>query len=167
MSSGAASGNMDKTVDVRVVYLDDDPDDRMGTERVDGERTTYTINAEHTLQQAVREMYPAFPGRCTWVTLRRGYDRVHLWDRSQGASALDDQNFYSTLRSGDEVEIYVDWRRPLGPKASGSGGAGEPPRDERSNRGHGPWCGPDGKHACVGCMLATLGALGENFSGPV
>ena len=146
--------NRNKTVSVRMVYIDDDP------ARVDGPLTEYTINWWNTLQQAVRAMYPAFPGVCMWVVRRRGLDRVHLWERSQDAGAFDEQNFYPTLGSGDEIEIYVDNRQPRGPKASVSDGAGEPPRDGRSDRGHGPWCGPDGKHACVGCMLATLGQLG-------
>ena len=163
--------NRNKTVSVRMVYIDDDP------ARVDGPLTEYTINWWNTLQQAVRAMYPAFPGVCMWVVRRRGLDRVDLWEHSGAASAFDEQNFYPTLRHGDEIEIYVDNRQPRGPKASVPGGAGGPPRDGRSdrgvpdgaggpprdgrsNRGHGPWCGPDGKHACVGCMLATLGKLG-------
>ena len=140
---------------VRLVYIDDAP------ARVDGPVTDYTINWWYTLQQAVRAKYPAFPGVCMWVVRMRGPDRVHLWERSQDASAFDEQNFYPTLRSGDEIEIYVNNRQPRGPKASVSGGAGGPPRDGRSDRGHGPWCGPDGKHACVGCMLATLARVSE------
>ena len=64
--------NINKTIQVRLV-------ESTGGVRNAHAPTTHTINAEHTVQQAVRATYPAFPGACRQVVLRRA-GNLHLWD---------------------------------------------------------------------------------------
>jgi hypothetical protein len=98
--------NVDKTVTVRLV-------DSTGGVRNEHPPTTHTINAEHTVQQVVRATYPAFPGACRRVVLRRR--GLNLWDRTPHGCAFFSRDRYDTLRGGDEVDIEVETEKPDGP----------------------------------------------------
>jgi hypothetical protein len=106
--------------------------------------TTQTINAEHTVQQAVRATYPAFPGACRQVVLRRA-GGLHLWDRMPHGCAFFSRDRYDTIRDGDEVDIEVETEKPDGPgffqaRLPGAGAAGgghsahEPPIGPQARR---------------------------------
>ena len=110
--------------------------------------TPHIINAEHTLQEAIRQEYGVFPGRCQLIQLRRPvyddnnmlvpaglaataagvntrpiviFERPNAWrpdytqrDKDE-ASAFFKQCLHMNLRTGDEVTIILDGRKPGGP----------------------------------------------------
>jgi hypothetical protein len=63
---------------------------------------TYTINTDHSVQQAVWATYPAFPLSCSRVLITRG-PRL-LWDPTWAGFLT---HTYDTIREGDVVEIQV------------------------------------------------------------
>jgi hypothetical protein len=110
--------------------------------------TPHIINAEHTLQEAIRQEYGVFPGRCQLIQLRRPvyddnnvqvpgglaavaaglhprpiviFERSHAWDVNytqrdkDETSAFFMQCLHMNLRTGDEVTIILDGRKPDGP----------------------------------------------------
>jgi hypothetical protein len=105
----AADGEevVDKSVRVRVITLD-------GFSREYGEWTTHTINAGHTVQQAVQEAYELFPGKCHEVYCRRAGERLgfELWDEGEWVSA----DLYDSVVEGDGIDIMVHECKPGGPK---------------------------------------------------
>jgi len=102
--------NISKTITIRTVYST-----RTGVRTTIKERT-YTIDAQHTLQQAVRREYP-LPGVC--MTVERVRDRVRLWDRSDRTMMFFNTNQYFNVTNGDIVEIVLplpkDELPPSGP----------------------------------------------------
>jgi len=129
--------NIDKTIRVRIVEL-------TGDVETENQPTTHTINAEHTVQQAVRATYPAFPGACRHVVLKRA-GGLHLWDRTPHGCAFFSRDRYDTIRDGDEVDIEVETEKPDGPgffqaRLPGAGAAGgghsahEPPIGPQARR---------------------------------
>jgi hypothetical protein len=98
--------NIDKTIRVRLVEL-------TGDVETENPPTTHTINAEHTVQQAVRATYAAFPGACQRVVLRRGVLRI--WDRTPHGDDFFSRDIYDTIWDGDEVDIEVETEKPDGP----------------------------------------------------
>ncbi len=98
---------VDKRVTVRVV-------DVTGGVRTEHAPIAHTVNGDKTVQQAVRETYPAFPSACQRVVLRRlGLD---LWDRSPHGCAFYSGDRYATIREGDEIDIEVQIEKPEGPQ---------------------------------------------------
>ena len=152
-----AAATVNKTVRVRMVYIDDRP------RRVDAPQTDYTINGMHTLQEVVTQMYPAFPGRCMWVTrcAPTRYEREDLWDRTRDplGTAFFAADLYSRLQDRDRIEIYVDQRQPGGPQPSVERGEPAAAPHERVNRGEGPRGGPHEAHACLRWKLDELKTL--------
>jgi hypothetical protein len=127
---------MDKAIRVRVV------------EREDRRRAyawrDYTINSEYTLQMAVQDTYPAFPGACRAVVVTDATNPgggVIVWDWDTGQEAWI-RDKYDRIRAGAEVEIWV---RTWQPDGGDWAGAGKPP------------AGPGGAH--VGALLEELKRL--------
>jgi hypothetical protein len=101
-----------KTITIRTVW-----ETRWGVETTLKE-TEYQIDAQHTLQQAVRKEYP-LPGACMTVRLvRRGFN---LWDQSEEKKISFQRNLYFEIEHGDIVVIALpspdDELPPSGPAA--------------------------------------------------
>jgi hypothetical protein len=85
---------------------------------------TRRIDREHTIQQAVRDVYPEFPGALRWVVLKRAGTEpgVHaptdmdLWDSTSRGARLWAEDWYDRIRAGDTVEIHVFIAKPPGPR---------------------------------------------------
>jgi hypothetical protein len=143
MAAAGGEEAADKSVRVRVVTLD-------GFSREYGAWTTYTINAGHTLQQAVQEAYPLFPGNCYKVYSRRAGERLGetlwkpegYWDWSE--------DLYNSVWEGDEVEIDVHELKPGGPRQDWA---------RRTPPGEYDYEEADGAHKSRGPQRARLGEL--------
>ena len=105
--------NIDKQITVRIVQI------------AAGRRTEYagrrhTINGDHTVQQAVKEQYAAFPGACQRVVQRRGAGLLglHLWDRTPHGCAFFSRDKYDMMNEGDVIDIEVEDVCPGGPEAA-------------------------------------------------
>ena len=101
--------NIDKQITVRIVQI------------AAGRRTEYagrrhTINGDHTVQQAVKEQYAAFPGACRRVEQRRG--QLPLWDRTPHGCVFFSRVVYDMVAAGDEIDIEVEDVCPGGPEAA-------------------------------------------------
>jgi hypothetical protein len=115
---------MDKAIRVRVV------------DRENG-RTNYawhevTINREHTLQMAVREIYGPLPGACQAVVVRMPGNPVLevVWDTDDTeAEWMSDK--YNRLQAGWEVEIWVHTLEPGGTRLVEAGKAAVGPLNAR------------------------------------
>jgi hypothetical protein len=122
---------MDKAIRVRVV------------DRENG-RTNYpwhevTINREHSLQMAVREIYGPLPGACQAVVVRMpGNPALEVvWDTDDTeAEWMSDK--YDRLQAGWEVEIWVHTFERLGVLGRLGG------RGRRENVGQVGWRGGEG-----------------------
>ena len=101
-------GNIDKQITVRVVYISEGV-------RTNLTPTTYMINADRTVQRAVKEQYAAFPGACQRVVYRHGLLQFELWNRT---SALFSRDTYDMVEAGGEIDIVVEHVCPAGPKAA-------------------------------------------------
>ena len=101
-------GNIDKQITVRVVYISEGV-------RTNLTPTTYMINADRTVQRAVKEQYAAFPGACQRVVYRHGPRQFELWNRT---SALFSRDTYDMVEAGGEIDIVVEHVCPAGPKAA-------------------------------------------------
>jgi hypothetical protein len=109
--------NIKKTITIRTVYQR-----RSGAESPLKE-TRHAIDAQHTLQQAVRDEYP-LPGVCKTVRLVKHRTRreFSLWDQSEETKILfRDKNLYFEIGDGDTVVIALtapeDELPPSGPAA--------------------------------------------------
>ena len=118
--------NIDKDVTLCVVLWD-------GQTNANQAPRQHTINARHTIQEAVIEEYPQFPGFCMGVALVRqtpnGPHQSVMWRRSHalrhtrtpsredeiGGNRFFREDRYSELRTFDAILIFVDIRTPKGP----------------------------------------------------
>jgi hypothetical protein len=127
--------NIDKTIRVRLVE---------STEGVRTEHapTTYTINLDKTVQQAVHQTYPAFPGACRRVGLRGR--ALRLWDPTPHGSAFFSKDLYDTIQDGDEVDVEVEIEKPNGP-AFVQTHLPEPSAADGGHSAHGPEIGPQAR----------------------
>jgi hypothetical protein len=95
----------------------------------DGARTEHSvvtrrIDREHTIQQAVRYVYPEFPGSLRWVVLKRAGTEpgvlaptdMDLWDSTKRGASLWAEDWYDRIQAGDTVEIHVFIAKPPGPR---------------------------------------------------
>ena len=90
------------------------------TRRIDGRNTIQEVVGSHATG-----VYPAFPGACVWVLLRKAGSvlgeldptDVVLWDRTARGAWTED--WYDRIEAGDIVEIHVDIKRPAGPRREG------------------------------------------------
>jgi len=76
---------------------------------------THTINFDHSVEQAVQSMYPAFPGACQKVVLRRG-NRT-LWQKTPQGDGLFHGAEYEDITAGDEITIELEIHNAQGPCA--------------------------------------------------
>jgi hypothetical protein len=108
--------NIDKEIRIKIVEWTDHV-------RTDHAFLVHTINAEHTVQAAVRQEYAAFPAACRRVVLRRGGGPygAKLWDLSAHGDAFFSRDQYEFINAGDVVEIEVSRMRPDGPVAQAAG----------------------------------------------
>ena len=89
----------------------------------------HRVDGEHTVQEAVRAEYAAFPGACVRVGVRRAGALLgeDVWERDEGADAFWRAELYDAIVEGDEVDIVVAVERPGGPRQDwpgrGAGGA--------------------------------------------
>jgi hypothetical protein len=96
----------------------------------DGARTEHSvvtrrIDTQHTIQQAVRDVYPEFPGALRWVVLKRAGTvpgvyaptDMDMWDSTQRGARLWALSWYDTINAGDTVEIHVFIAKPPGPRS--------------------------------------------------
>jgi hypothetical protein len=146
-----------KTVYVRLV-------ERVNNGWVEGPYTEYTIDGENTLQQRVREHYAAFPGQCLRVGLRRagavqGMELVYrgwLTEENNDNQFLT-TDYYDMLGHGDEVDIVLMLRRPVGPAENRTGWAVDAAGFPTEDRGIGGGIanGPKGNGARLVSDLLT------------
>ena len=104
-------GNIDKQITVRVVYISEGV-------RTYHTPTTYMINADRTVQRAVKQQYAAFPGACQRVVYRHGFVQLDLWDRTPHKCAFFSRDKYDMVEAGGEIDIVVEHVCPDGPKAA-------------------------------------------------
>jgi hypothetical protein len=132
------------------------------------ETVTRRIDGGNTIQEVVRNhetgVYPAFPGACVWVLLRKpgsvlgelNPTDVVLWDRTVRGARLWTEDWYDRIQAGDTVEIHVGIARPAGPRSAGRGdeeGVALENRDEGRHIDR----GPGGPHeARLARLLAEL-----------
>jgi hypothetical protein len=74
---------------------------------------THTINFDHSVKQAVKSMYPAFPGACQKVVLRRG-NRT-LWQKTPQGDGSFHEAEYEDITAGDEITIELEIHNAQGP----------------------------------------------------
>ena len=122
------------------------------------------LNDQHTVQQAVRAVYP-LPGECHNVALRRGtVDVDNMWWPWAGGERHYQQDWYPRIQEDDVVEIAIlfsqdqEVHRGPGERLSGRDIWG-PDTEEPWPAAHAR--GPDGQDCrCVPCSLAALLSLG-------
>lgn len=106
-----AHSRADKTITVRVAQWD-------GFTTTYCPGTPHTINATHTLQQAISQAYTLFPRNCLRVVLRRdGAYRQALWERGDIQALYLATDLYDTIAASDEVVIVLRLYTPDGPGA--------------------------------------------------
>jgi hypothetical protein len=110
--------NIDKEIRIKIVEWTDHS-------RTDYAFSVHKINAEHTVQAAVRQEYAAFPAACRRVVLRRGRGLygVNLWDLSAHGDAFFSRDKYDFINAGHVAEIEVSRMRQDGPEAQAPGRA--------------------------------------------
>ena len=101
----------EKSITVRVA------DWTSGTERITHPAQPVLVNATGGVQEAVKHVYPAFPGACLRVIIIRGPQLLWHTRTRQWPSPEDS---YTRVQDGDIVEIQL-YARPVGPDFFGPG----------------------------------------------
>jgi hypothetical protein len=122
-----AEGIEGKEITVKLVYCSEDGRKTVRetvTRRIDGRNTIQEVVGSHATG-----VYPAFPGACVWVLLRKAGSvlgvvnptDVVLWDRTGRGARLWAEEWYDRIQAGDTVEIHVGIVKPGGPRSAGGG----------------------------------------------
>lgn len=100
--------NIDKDIEVRIVEADVTPWMRY-------QAKPHKINEDKSVQQAVEEVYRAFPGACREIHRVRGTQTLVLWGRDWQGDRWSGINMYDMVKGGDVLEIVLRTHCPGGP----------------------------------------------------
>jgi hypothetical protein len=162
--SDAAGGEF-KEITVKLVERDE-----YGA-RTERSAVTRRIDRQHTIQEAVTDVYQEFPAACRWVVLKRAgtlagvyaETDMDMWDSTRRGARLWALSWYDTINAGDTVEIHVIIAKPTGPRRGApafEGGVVLEDGDEGRDIEHPPG-GPHEARASLARAERTRGLLAE------